>query len=145
VHPRSSLALALAWLALAPRAGADSDFIPLPVPESTPTPPPAEPRPNARDDVERAGRESRQRREQRRIEQGGSKREVEAQRVREQLALERDTGGPVPAQDAERVRADLERAQRRREIERDAERTRKRIDERASPDATSADAVKRPN
>jgi hypothetical protein len=128
---RSWPALALAWLALAPRASADSDFIPLPVPEATPTPPPAEPRPNARDDAERAGRKARQRREGRRIEGGGSRREVEAQRVREERALERETGGPVPAGDAGRVRADLERAQRRREIERDAERARERIDERA--------------
>jgi hypothetical protein len=125
---RRSSAIACLLLILGPgSAGADSDFIPPPLPAPPPATDGAE---TSRAEVERARREIDRRLEERRLERTGSRRDVDAHRAREERALERETGS-VPEGDAERVRADIERAERRIELERDVERLSRRSGSRA--------------
>jgi hypothetical protein len=130
------IGLCVAWACLAPgAAGADAEFIPLPVP---PTGAPAQPVPpvDRGAEIDRAVRGVRQRVEERELEQGGSRAELEAYRARERRALELESRRTPPG-DAERVRADVERARERLELERRIERAeelRARGATRATPD-----------
>ena len=117
--------LYLTWLCIAAgAASADPGFIPLPLPTRSVAPPATD----ASDEIERAVRTVRQRLEERGLEQRGSRSELETYRVRELRTLDRNAL-EVPRGDAARVRADIDRASERLELERrlDAVEDRRRV------------------
>lgn len=117
------IALCTVWLCGTALAVADPGFIPSPLPAElaapAPTPPPA-----TSAEIERAAREVRQKLELEELARRGSRTQIDAYRARElrELEVEKTMSAP-PRGDAERVRADIDRARERIELERRVDRT----------------------
>ena len=105
---------------------ADPPFIesPLPPAVAEPAPPPAPAPAPTKEEIERAAREAREKRELGQGEKRSSPSEIDAYRAREHRDLDVDEAAkPAPRGDAERVRGDIDRARERIDVDRRIDRT----------------------